>query len=408
MSDKDALRYMFYTMNRLTAHFGSSDEDGNNWLTNGTSMLVSARYAKLGSVGVSKDYWNFASASSTNYCIAYTADELMNYAIRVTATAMYWFAVKTSLVGCPATLYQQSHTYYGVRTAEENATFKASTKIIAGQNVNPNLTSSQGNVVVESGTLTYLAGDEIQLKDGFIAKSGSSFHAKIENACPLATQTCTYTNNSGNFAGNFAKKSDNIIQEANDTLAKCSVIIFKNSIVTTSGDTIFLSSWTRTNEIPRVIDPADTVNYLINSSLLLYTDSLVVISEGDSMLYAPDDSVVLVENSFCTIILTDSTAMIIRSDTSGTSRNSSNDDAPRIYNIYPNPNSDYIDMQVDGRGSVATVTIYTQMGVKISETTVKTTDKLSRVYTSDLAPGMYMAVVKTANGITSKNFVVNR
>jgi hypothetical protein len=410
MSDRDALRYMFYTMNRLSSHFASNDEQGNDWLWNGNSMLVSARYSMLGSTATNTSDWNGTNTNFTS--INYAGDELLNYAIRVTATAMYWFSIKTGLVGCPQTLYQQSHTYYGARTASENATFKASSKIIAGRNVNPNLTSSQGNVVVESGTLTYLAGDEIQLKDGFIAKAGSNFHAKIQNACPLTTQTCTYSENSGTNSNNienlFSKKAENLILETNDTLAQCSIVVFKNSSLTTSGDTVFLSSWTRTSEIPRVIDTSDNDNQIIELPLLLYSDSVIIISEGDSMLYAPDDSVLLVENRFCTIILTDSTAVIIKSDTSGTSRNNGDDYTPRIYNIYPNPNSDYIDMQIDGRGSSSTVTIYTQMGVKISETTVGSSEKLSRVSTSGLAPGMYMVVVKTAKGKTSKNFVVHR
>jgi len=410
MSDRDALKYLFYTMNRLSAHFASKDEDGNDWLWNGSSMLVSARYSLLGSTATEKSV--FDGSGSIYPSVNYIADEAMNYAIRVTATAMYWFAVKTGMVGCPQTLYQQSHNYYGVRTAGENANFKASSKIIAGRNVNPNLTSSQGNVVVESGTLTYLAGDEIQLRDGFTAKAGCAFHAKIQNDCPLTTQTCTYYDNSGTLAKNteelLAKKGGTIVQEEDDTLAKCTLVVFKNSSLTTSGDTTFISSWTRTSETPRNIDTSINDNQIIELPLQLYSDSVIIISEGDSMLYAPDDSVVLVENSFCTIILTDSIAMIIRNDTSGTSRNNGNDLTPRIHSIYPNPNSDYIDLQVDGMGSAATVTIYSQMGVQLSETIVGSAEKLSRVSTSGLAPGMYMAVIKTAKGRMSKNFIVNR
>ncbi|MBK9247675.1 MAG: hypothetical protein IPM69_06065 [Ignavibacteria bacterium] len=193
MPDEDALRYMFYTMNQLANHFGTNDFAGNDDLPNGSSMLVSARYSLLSTTGTSTYGWQNGTFTNTPFIVNYAGDELMNYAIRVSATMMYWIAIKTGLVGCPTTLYQQSHTYYGVRTASENANFKASSKIIAGRNVHPNLTSSQGNVVVESGTLTYLAGDEIQLRDGFVAKVGSNFHARIENVCPLTTSCINST-----------------------------------------------------------------------------------------------------------------------------------------------------------------------------------------------------------------------
>jgi hypothetical protein len=445
MSDKDALRYMFYTMNQLSDYFASSDDDGNGALSNGSTMLLNARYPILaiGDVHGATNHNNILlnSGDYRNQNAIYIGDELMNYAIRVTATAMYWFAVKTGLVECPETLYQQSHTYYGVRTASENANFKASSKIIAGRNVNSNLTSAQGDVVVESGTLTYLAGDEIQLKDGFVVKQGAEFHAKIQNDCPLTSQNCTYT---GGIRGDnplfvnpnmpkndeiFAKKGSPEIQDIGDTVAKCTVGIWRNTSLSTSGDTIFLSNWGATHSIPRANDtiPRDTL--LVNSPIWIYADSLVIlrnldsvvrrdtiITVGDTSFTIQYDSLlllgnttILVNNHFSTIILTDSIAMIITTYDSETAiSGGGSDKTPQIHAIYPNPNSDYIDMQIDGKGSTATVTIYTQTGVKISETTVSSSEKLSRVSTGGLAPGMYMAVVKTANGVTSKNFVVNR
>ncbi len=416
MSDEDATRYMFYTMNQLASHFGSNNDVGNDNLPNGNSMLVSARYPLLGYVGTSSVGWT----NKTQSIIDFTGDELMNYAIRVSATFMYWFAVKSGIVSCPATLYQQSHTYYGVRTASENATFKASSKIIAGRNVNPNLTSSQGNVVVESGTLTYLAGDEIQLKDGFMAKAGCNFHAKIQNACPLATNCSTITSSINDEKptltmphqtendATFAKKGDTpSILAVGDTIQKCIIFIPKEASVTTSGDTIILSNWLETIDIRKPNDtlPGDTT--IADGPIWTYTDSLQIRRAVDSVL---TDTLVLSYDYFCTVLMEYSTSrvIIIKSDTSGTARNNGDDYTPRIHNIYPNPNSDYIDMQIDGRGSSSTVTIYTQMGVKISETTVSSSEKLSRVSTSGLAPGMYMAVVKTAKGKTSKNFVVHR
>ena len=396
MPDEDAFRYMFYTMNQLANHFASRNENGNNVLANGGSSYVSSRYNALGN--------DYTVMCSDCFDSGDLANELMNYTIRVTATMMYWFAVKTGMVGCPETLYQQSHRYYGVRTAEENATFKASSKIIAGRSVHPNLTSSQGDVVVESGTLTYLAGDEIQLKNGFVAKAGCNFHAKIQNACPLSYTSCSLNyNNNSIISENFSKQNVSIggeetIQSYGDSIAKYTISVYNTVTPIISGDTLYLSKWYRGQRVPR---SGDTVpEFIKHFPIWVYTDSLVVVNENDSVLFT--------RNLFCSIMLTDSSATIILSDTTGTASNPGNDNTPRIQNIYPNPNSDYIDMQIDGRGSVATVTIYTQMGVKISETTAKTTDKLSRVYTSDLAPGMYMAVVKNANGVTSKNFVVNR
>jgi hypothetical protein len=170
MNDKDALRYLFYTMNRLSAHFATRDENGNDWLWNGSSMLVSHRYEALGSQATNKSIWNNTNWSHLSATNTYIGNELMNYAIRATATAMYWMAIKTGLVGCPETVYQQSHTYYGMRSYNEECVIKAASNIIAGSNVNSNLSDAQGSVIVEDGTLTYKAGQEIQLKSAFMPK----------------------------------------------------------------------------------------------------------------------------------------------------------------------------------------------------------------------------------------------
>ncbi|MFN8359810.1 MAG: T9SS type A sorting domain-containing protein [Candidatus Kapaibacterium sp.] len=420
MQDEDALRYLFYTMNQLASHFGDVDDEGNDNLPNGASMLVSARYPVLGSIGVFRNDWQNGTSSATSNVINYTGDELMNYAIRVSATLMYWVAVKAGIVECPETLYQQSHTFYGVRTAAENANFKAASTIIAGRNVNPNLTSSQGDVTVESGTLTYLAGDAIQLKDGFSAKAGCAFHAKIENACPLANSCLNST--ISNYDGNptfipqntnsefseFTKKGDDpTIQVFNDTVQKFVLYIPNDAEVTTSDDTTFISDWLRTKNIRRPNDTSTGNVHLIDDPIWSYADSLIAYRSVDTVV---GDTVVLSYDYPCAIYLDNVTykIKIIKSDTSGMARNNGNDFAPRIHSIYPNPNSDYIDLQVDGMGSAATVTIYSQMGVQLSETTVGASEKLSRVSTSGLAPGMYMAVIKTAKGRTSKNFIVNR
>ncbi len=416
MSDDDALRYLFYTTNQLANHFGTVDNNGNNNMPNGSSMLVSARYPILGSVGTSTVGW----MNQTQSIIDYTGDELMNYAIRVSATLMYWMAIKTGITECPETLYQQSHTYYGVRTAEENASFKALSRITAGRNVHPNLSSSQGNVVVESGSLTYLAGEEISLKDGFIAKAGSSFHAKIENGCPLLA-TCVNNSNTlyednptptnhtlSNNVEAFAKKGDSpSMQALGDTIQKCTVYIPSDASVTQNGDSIILSNWLETIHIRKPNDTLSGDTTLVDGPIWILSDSLVIIQWVDSTI---GDTIVLTYDYFSTILLDDSTSrvIIVKSDTSGTTRFTGNDFTPRIHSIYPNPNSDYIDLQVDGMGSAATVTIYSQMGVQLSETTVGSSEKLSRVSTSGLAPGMYMAVIKTAKGRTSKNFIVNR
>lgn len=206
----------------------------------------------------------------------------------------------------------------------------------------------------------------------------------------------------------FAKKGDTpSILAVGDTIQKCIIFIPKEASVTTSGDTIILSNWLETIDIRKPNDtlPGDTT--IADGPIWTYTDSLQIRRAVDSVL---TDTLVLSYDYFCTVLMEYSTSrvIIIKSDTSGTARNNGDDYTPRIHNIYPNPNSDYIDMQIDGRGSSSTVTIYTQMGVKISETTVSSSEKLSRVSTSGLAPGMYMAVVKTAKGKTSKNFVVHR
>ncbi|MBK9247674.1 MAG: T9SS type A sorting domain-containing protein [Ignavibacteria bacterium] len=163
----------------------------------------------------------------------------------------------------------------------------------------------------------------------------------------------------------------------------------------------------KTDAVRRPNDTSTSDGHGVVDPIWIYTDSLIVYRIVDTIIR---DTIVLTYDYSSTIYLDDSTSnvIIVKSDTSGTARFTGNDFAPRIHSIYPNPNSDYIDLQVDGMGSAATVTIYSQMGVQLSETTVGSSEKLSRVSTSGLAPGMYMAVIKTAKGRTSKNFIVNR
>lgn len=72
--------------------------------------------------------------------------------------------------------------------------WQASNLIRAGFDTgNPN---QNGNVIVNSGvTLTYKAGNEVNLRPGFSAKSGSDFHAYINNCGPIGSYKLMESNN---------------------------------------------------------------------------------------------------------------------------------------------------------------------------------------------------------------------
>lgn len=198
LPDDIALHYLFYTMNQLSNHFSSFDEfyhkdqEGNNDLITYNDPLLLGFYNLLG---------NPPNTLLYNDC----SDVLLNYAIRVTSTFLYWLSVKTGLIACPEELYLQNNIYYGNRNSS-NTKYKANSRIYAGNNVRADI--QFGDIVHTSGSLSeYIAKDEIVLKDGFISESGSNFHAF------LSEQTCNLDNYevenkiSSNPLQNFGKKN---------------------------------------------------------------------------------------------------------------------------------------------------------------------------------------------------------
>jgi hypothetical protein len=410
MNDKDALRYLFYTMNRLSAHFATRDENGNDWLWNGNSMLVSHRYAALGSQATNKSIWNNTQWSHLSATNTYIGNELMNYAIRATATAMYWMAIKTGLVGCPETVYQQSHTYYGMRNYNEECVIKAASNIIAGSNVNSNLSDAQGSVIVEDGTLTYKAGQEIQLKSGFHAKEGSTFRAMIDNACPLTNQVCSYSSTPKEQNDNILKnmREKTVLTLLPDTMSLTQIVSLRNTSIWQSGpDTIVVDSFFRVREYHRpTYTDTTTGNYLFDYPVIYYTDSVELYSEQDSLYFEGDDSLLVSIPCFSKVILTDSVAYIIPYCTGISIK--PNNEAPSIRAIYPNPNSSYIDVALDNKGAQTKVMIYSPEGIKLSETMVGNLQNQVRMSTQSLAAGTYIIIVQSEKGTTSKTFVIQR
>ncbi|MBN8575031.1 MAG: T9SS type A sorting domain-containing protein [Candidatus Kapabacteria bacterium] len=401
LNDKDALRYLFYTMNRLSAHFASKDENGNDWLANGNSMLVSHRYIDLGITGTKKE--------DVYSAFEYTGDELMNYAIRATATAMYWMAIKTGLVGCPETVYQQSHTYYGMRNYNEECVIKAASNIIAGSNVNSNLSDAQGSVIVEDGTLTYKAGQEIQLKPGFHAKEGSTFRAMIDNSCPLTNQVCSYSSTPKEQNDNILKnmREKTVLTLLPDTMSLTAIASLRNTSIRQVGDTIIVDSFLKVIEYHRpTYTDTTTGNYLFDYPVIYYTDSVELYSEQDSLYFEGDDSLLVSIPCFSKVILTDSVAYIIPYCTGISIK--PNNEAPSIRAIYPNPNSSYIDVALDNKGAQTKVMIYSPEGIKLSETMVGNLQNQVRMSTQSLAAGTYVIIVQSEKGTTSKTFVIQR
>lgn len=385
MDDYSALRYLYYTLNQLTNHFSSTDYAGNNDLPHGTTLTLNSRYAYLGSTP--------DDANNTEI-----ADETFKYCIRATATLMYWFSAKIGIVNCPNIRYLQSEKFYGARDANETTKITAKDYIFAGSNVRNDI--STGPYVVESpARLDILAGKEIALKSGVHFKSGSNVNCRIVSSCNLGTTNCSITQSiMNNDELKKLNQSSRILSNV-DSVQRMDVYLYNgwNNQQYGTDSLVFTNIWKYTPVYGNYSSTIDT-NRELPFPQLWFCDTIRVFNEADSMTE-------LISNRATIRFETDRAVIITNLDSS---QYNYTDNSPRIHNIYPNPNSDYIDMQIDGRGSSSTVTIYTQMGVKISETTVGSSEKLSRVSTSGLAPGMYMAIVKTAKGKTSKNFVVHR
>ncbi len=187
-----AIQYLFYTLNQLSDHYPSFDQSwvkdysGNNNIVTNNDPILNAYYNLLGDP--------LDSDPEMIEC----ADVTLNYCIRVTATFLYWLAVKTEIVECPETLFLQNNVYYGNRNPYDTQ-YKAQSKIYAGKNVRMDL--PVGNVINTSGSISeYIASDEIILKDGFISESGSNLHLYLSN---LSCNLDNYESENNIYANQF-------------------------------------------------------------------------------------------------------------------------------------------------------------------------------------------------------------
>lgn len=269
--------------------------------------------------------------------------------------------------------------------------------------------NGQGSVIVEDGILIYKAGQEIQLKPGFHAKEGSTLRAMIGNACPLTNQVCSYSSTpkeqNDTILKNMREKA--VLTLLPDTMSLAQIISLRNTSIREVGDTIIVDSFIRVIEYHRpTYTDTTTGNFLFDYPVIYYTDSVELYSEQDSLYFEGDDLLLVSIPCFSKVILTDSVAYIIPSCAGNFIK--SNNEAPSIRSIYPNPNSSYIDVALDNKGAQTKVMIYSLEGVKIIETMIGNLQNQVRMSTQALAAGTYIIIVQSEKGTTSKTFVIQR
>jgi hypothetical protein len=245
MTDDDALRYLYYTTNRLAAHFASwsvqngFQEAGNHFLFNGTTPFINSRYAALG---------NPSGAEPNGADIS---DEAFRYSIRATATLLYWIQLKLNQLSCVDVVRLQNDNFIGtaIAPATQLVSIEANQEVIAGRDVFPSSSNRpNGNYTVhDQAQLQFRAGQDIQLEDGFFVNAGADFHALVADpACTITNQGCGGGSDAIAIDNHFTSdKNSKYILSTIDTAVK-TVLIYTDSNATINGtinDTIILSRY---------------------------------------------------------------------------------------------------------------------------------------------------------------------
>ena len=192
-----------------------------------------------------------------------------------------------------------------------------------------------------------------------------------------------------------------------DTLSLAKIVSLRNTAITELGDTIIVDSFFRTREYHRpTYTDTSTGNYLFDYPVIYYTDSVELYSEQDSLYFEGDDLLLVSIPCFSKVILTDSAAYIIPSCKAMWTK--PQNDSPLIRALYPNPNSEYIDVSIDSKGYQKKVVIYSLEGAKLIETIMGNFQTNTRISTQSLSTGTYILVVETDKGKTAKTFIIQR
>lgn len=274
MEDKDALRYLFYTLNQYTDFYPSWSivtsyhADGDNLLPNGSNPFLVEKFNELGTPPYHSE--------STEI-----ANETFNYAIRATATLFYWFCIKAGIVSsCPDDLYYQNSKLYGTSIVNYNSNFQALQNIFIGKDVNSNIPN--GNFVISSSAdCNFIAGNEIHIKDGSYLQEGSNVKLSINSTNCLFSNEDNFSPSS--FQGNYLlqTKPDRSYKIFDTTFIDlCSnSIIIGNSL----SDTISLSSFGSLYIIDSSYYENDSV-YIekVSPDTLYFNDVIVRNNSGDS------------------------------------------------------------------------------------------------------------------------------
>lgn len=260
LPDEEALHYLFYTTNQVAQQFASYKPPstmkipGNrNLISAYNDPIIPALFNQTGQIGFNDYYQDKAS------------DILLNYAIRATATFLYWIAVRTGQLPCPTELQLQNNIYYGNRN--NNITqFCAVDRIVCGNNVRNDLPLGIVKNAIGSRS-EYIAGKEIVLKDGFISENGSSVAFYIdENPCKVFKEKST-TNSS--FQTSIAHNSP---ITNTDSVKVVNIYLPLNTTIMSDSLKIESATWTRFNFIPK----RDTSLYPYPDSIYSYEDEYII------------------------------------------------------------------------------------------------------------------------------------
>ena len=165
-------------------------------------------------------------------------------------------------------------------TYEYKAWYKARGAILIGNSVTPR-TNSGDYIIQATGNITVYAGAAVDIKPGFHAKAGATFHAFIEPYTPCEVMGESTPNGSGNGGANTNLAKEPAPQSLEEVHEKESVFLFPNpnqgnfTFSTTSGNplgTLYVYTLTGQLVYQEVITSSNTVlNLNLTKGLYILT-----------------------------------------------------------------------------------------------------------------------------------------
>ncbi|MCB0713946.1 MAG: T9SS type A sorting domain-containing protein [Ignavibacteriae bacterium] len=418
MSDEEALRYLYYTVNQITDHFPSFNVDGyspggqDNSLQNGSYPYLEARLDEL---GAAPDF----IANSAEETIG---DEAFNLAIRATATLLYITAVRTGLIECSDNLKIQNENIYGLSSTV--VPYQASNSITAGEDVFGTQVA-QGPVIIHpNAKVKFEAGSKICLEKGFSALSGSTASFSIvpqpcsavtEHCSPLAAPISEISSNG--FGKATQVQLDTVVYR--DTVTTLTLSVPHDSVISGSAnDTLttgfYFTEFTNFHPYDGDTASVQDTNYIRYFRGREFQADTVVLGLGNDS--ALTDSVLQIITHRSIVMLdTEGNAIIINDTCCGGGGLKRAENVEKVISIavHPNPFVGMTTIQYSiNIPSHVSIHIYNNAG-KIVRTLQQEEDVTAGTHkfdfrSADIPAGYYTLVIRSGKTVTSKELFIEK